>query len=284
MTPMAGRDGRLALQPGANAPVRGRGDRHAARTCGGSADGRGVAVFSVNPKQLDRFRDRFSPAGAKDDRRDALVLTSSLKTDRHCFRRLEPLDPLIVELREWSRMADELKDERTRLTNRIRQQLWRYYPQALELGDDVGAERFLDLLEVAPTPDTARRLTEKRIGQILSSYRIRHLSAGDVLSALRRPALSTNARVRKARPNVRRLSQMGFLGVALAVSARLPVADVERDHCVAPLVLFPEALTSGFDDVGGVRGPQRAEGDRIVLAVLLVLYRRYRGADRLAVG
>jgi hypothetical protein len=88
---------------------------------------RGVAVFSVNPKQLDRFRDRFSPAGAKDDRRDALVLASSLKTDRHCFRRLEQLDPLVVELREWSRMADELKEERTRLTNRIRQQLWRYY-------------------------------------------------------------------------------------------------------------------------------------------------------------
>lgn len=34
----------------------------------------GFAVFSINPKQLDRFRDRYSPAGAKDDRRDALVL------------------------------------------------------------------------------------------------------------------------------------------------------------------------------------------------------------------
>ena len=35
---------------------------------------RGIAVFALNPKQLDRFRDRFSSAGAKDDRRDALVL------------------------------------------------------------------------------------------------------------------------------------------------------------------------------------------------------------------
>jgi transposase len=49
---------------------------------------RGIAVFAINPKQLDRFRDRFSPAGAKDDRRDALVLASSLRTDRHCFRRV----------------------------------------------------------------------------------------------------------------------------------------------------------------------------------------------------
>ena len=33
----------------------------------------GIAVHSINPKQLDRFRDRLSPAGAKDDRRDARV-------------------------------------------------------------------------------------------------------------------------------------------------------------------------------------------------------------------
>ena len=35
---------------------------------------RGFTVHSVNPKQLDRFRDRWSPVGAKDDRRDAWTL------------------------------------------------------------------------------------------------------------------------------------------------------------------------------------------------------------------
>ena len=51
---------------------------------------RGFAVHAINPKQLDRFRDRISPAGAKDDRRDARVLASALRTDPHCLRRLEP--------------------------------------------------------------------------------------------------------------------------------------------------------------------------------------------------
>src|SRR5438874_1747411 len=32
---------------------------------------RGFVVYATNPKQLDRLRDRFSVAGAKDDRRDA---------------------------------------------------------------------------------------------------------------------------------------------------------------------------------------------------------------------
>ncbi len=86
-------------------------------------------VFAINPKQLDRFRDRFTVAGAKDDSRDARVLGGSLRTDRQAFRQLVVDDPLVIELREWSRIAEELKQERTRLANRVRQQLWRYYPQ-----------------------------------------------------------------------------------------------------------------------------------------------------------
>ena len=154
---------------------------------------RGAAVFSINPKQLDRFRDRLSPAGAKDDRRDALVMGLSLRTDRHCFRRLQPLDPTIVELREWSRMDGELKEERNRLTNRIRQQLWRYYPQALELNDDMGADWVLDLLALAPTPGSARRLTQNKVAKILTAHRIRRITPAEILNQLQVPALTLAA-------------------------------------------------------------------------------------------
>ena len=47
---------------------------------------RGFAVHAINPKQLDRLRDRFSVAGAKDDRRDARVAAAGLRTDRPLFR------------------------------------------------------------------------------------------------------------------------------------------------------------------------------------------------------
>ena len=49
---------------------------------------RGFSVHAINPKQMDRFRDRFTMAGAKDDSRDAEVMASSLRTDPRCFRRL----------------------------------------------------------------------------------------------------------------------------------------------------------------------------------------------------
>ncbi len=146
-------------------------------------------VFAINPKQLDRFRDRFTVAGAKDDRRDARVLGSSLRTDRAAFRQLAANDPVMIELREWSRMADELKQERTRLANRLRQQLWRYYPQAARLTDDVADDWFLALWQQVPTPDRAAKVTEKTIARLLGEHRIRRLDAATVLKTLREPPL-----------------------------------------------------------------------------------------------
>src|SRR5215813_9034326 len=58
---------------------------------------RGFNVYAINPKQLDRFRDRFSPAGAKDDSRDAEVLCDALRTDMRAFRRLALAEPLVIE-------------------------------------------------------------------------------------------------------------------------------------------------------------------------------------------
>jgi transposase len=151
---------------------------------------RGFAVFAVNPKQLDRFRDRFSVAGAKDDSRDAFVLAHSLRTDRHAFRRLAVDDALVIELREWSRIHEELKQEQTRLSNRMRDQLWRYYPQATELSDDLADNWFLDLWQQVPSPAKAARAREKTIARILKNHRIRRLDAAQVLSVLRRVPLT----------------------------------------------------------------------------------------------
>jgi transposase len=145
---------------------------------------RGFAVYAINPKQLDRFRDRFTMAGAKDDSRDAHVLGDALRTDRRALRRLAVQDPLLIELREWSRMNEELQQERTRLANRVRDQLWRYYPQALEITDDLAADWFLDVWQQVPTPAKAARISEKTIARILKTRRIRCIDAAEVLRIL----------------------------------------------------------------------------------------------------
>lgn len=180
---------------------------------------RGFAVFSINPKQLDRFRDRFTVAGAKDDSRDAQVLASSLRSDRRAFRPLSVDDPLVIELREWTRIHEELAQERGRLANRVRDQLWRYYPQARDLSDDLVADWFLDLWQQVPTPAQAARTNEKTIARILKQHRIRRLDAGTVLRVLRaRPLTVAPGTSEAASAHIR----------TLAARARLVNAQIKQ--------------------------------------------------------
>ena len=159
---------------------------------------RGFAVHAINPKQLERLRDRVSLAGAKDDRRDARVAAGGLRTDPHLFRPVEAGDPAVIALREWSRLAEELQQERIRLSNRIRQQLWRYYPQLLAVSDDVTAEWVLDLWTLAPTPAKAARLREATLARLLQRHRIRRVDAERVLGLLRQPAITVAEGVTEA--------------------------------------------------------------------------------------
>lgn len=176
---------------------------------------RNFAVFAINPKQLDRFRDRFTVAGAKDDSRDAYVLGHSLRTDRQAFRRLSTDDPLVIQLREWLRMREELTQQRTRLINRLRSQLWRYYPQAAEITEDVADNWFLDLWELVPTPAKAARVNEKMVARILKNHRIRRIDAAQVLAVLRKPPLTVapgtvdaaTAHIRTLLPQLRLINQ-----------------------------------------------------------------------------
>lgn len=147
---------------------------------------RAFNVYAINPKQMDRFRDRFTLAGAKDDSRDAETMASALRTDVRCFRLLAAADPIVVELREWSRISEDLGTERIRLTNRMRQQLWRYFPAMLELETDLSAEWLLELWQTVPTPEKAVRVRETTIAKLLKRNRIRRFDASAVIATLRK--------------------------------------------------------------------------------------------------
>ena len=145
---------------------------------------KGFTVFSINPKQLDRFRDRHTVAGAKDDRRDAYVLADSLRNDRHLFRPLKLDDPLVIELREHSRLHDDLVEQLGRASNQLRQQLHRYFPQVLELSSAANDPWIWALLKVAPTPESVQRLSPHRLQKILTTFHIRRFDLIQVAEAL----------------------------------------------------------------------------------------------------
>ena len=152
----------------------------------------GFWVYSINPRQLDRFRDRFCVCGAKDDRRDAQVLASALRTDRSHFRRIEPQDSDIIVLRELNRIREELTAERIRCVNRLRGLLWRYYPQFGELLDSAVRPWHLELWELVPCPEAAKRKRISTVRNLLRRNRVRRIDAEEVLRILRGKKINVN--------------------------------------------------------------------------------------------
>src|SRR5919201_1816163 len=150
---------------------------------------RGFHVFAINPKQLDRFRDRHSVAGAKDDRRDAFVLADSIRTDLSSFRRLRLDAPQLIVLRELSRAEETLLEAFRRSANQLREQLHRFYPQMLQLCSAADEPWLWDLIDLAPSPAHAVLLSEEQVQGVLKAHRIRRLKAPAVLACLQTPAL-----------------------------------------------------------------------------------------------
>lgn len=147
-------------------------------------------VFAINPKQLDRFRDRFTAAGAKDDRRDAQAIADGLRTDARAFRAIRADDPQVIQLRELVRLLDDLQVEEGRLTNRLREQLYRVDAAWLELCPAADEPWLWALLADAPHPELWAGLPRRRITPVLRAHRIRRLQTDHIVAALRRPRLA----------------------------------------------------------------------------------------------
>ena len=121
-------------------------------------------------------------------------LTDTVRTAPHCIRELRTLDPAVFELREWSRMADDLTDERCHLANPVPEQLWCYYARFIE----IEADSTLALWQLAPTPDHARRADPLTIAKLLKKHRLRRMWADSVPVTLRTDPI-TVASVRRHR-------------------------------------------------------------------------------------
>src|SRR3546814_16318582 len=71
------------------------------------------------------------------------------------------------------------------LTNRLREQLWCYYPQMIDVAEDLAAGWVLELWKLVPTPAAARRVREHTLAQLLKRHRVRRITAAELLARLR---------------------------------------------------------------------------------------------------
>jgi transposase len=122
----------------------------------------GVVVYPVNPKALDRARDRFRISPSKSDSFDAHVLAQFLRTDHGHLRALEPNSTEAQELKLLTRDQHRLGRHKTRLLNQIGVTLKEYYPRPLEVFSDLEAQIARDFLKHYPTPRALSDLTRRK--------------------------------------------------------------------------------------------------------------------------
>jgi transposase len=132
----------------------------------------GVAVYPMNPKAAERYRDRKAPSGIKNDLLDAWSFADALRTDGHGWRRLLPEDPATQELRMLCRDEITLIEERTALVNKLQEALHAYYPAALEAFEDWTMPCAWAFLARFPTPADLARKGKRTWEKFLHTHRL----------------------------------------------------------------------------------------------------------------
>jgi transposase len=161
----------------------------------------GYTVFAINPLSVSRYRDRHSLAGAKSDPGDAKVLADLVRTDRHNHRPVAGDSDDVGGIKVLARAHQNLIWDRTRHTNRLRNDLREYFPAALEAFDELSHRDAMAVLSKAPHPNQARQLSIAQIRSALKrAGRQRNLDtrAAEIQTALRAPQLAASVSVTAA--------------------------------------------------------------------------------------
>ena len=103
-----------------------------------------------------------------------------------------------MQLREVTRLREDLQADESRLTNRVREQLYRVDGAWLSLTPAADEPWLWALLATEPDPARWAQIPRRQIAAVLRAHRIRRLSADDVQHALRQPRLTVAPGVTEA--------------------------------------------------------------------------------------
>ena len=198
----------------------------------------GVVVYPVNPKSLDRARDRFRVSGSKSDPFDAHVLAEFLRTD---YGHLRPLVPNSAEAQELKLMTTDhqrLVQQQTRLVNQLKATLKEYYPRILEMFPDINTTAALDLLARYPAPQALAELTPQDWQAFAKEHRFHSERASELWEQVKAPQVTIPAHVIRAKARLVRALTAQLEIVRKAVGeyreeiesffASMPAAEVAR--------------------------------------------------------
>jgi transposase len=153
----------------------------------------GYTVYALNPKAVNRYKDRFRASGPKSDQWDAKCMADILRTDRH---RHKPLTLAPDDYRLLSALCEDLRtliDDTTRLTNRLFECLKRFYPSVIG-AFGIDSDIFTALLRQYPSPGPIAKLTEAQFMRFLKANHYTQPSrASEIFDQIKRPVLTADA-------------------------------------------------------------------------------------------
>jgi hypothetical protein len=183
----------------------------------------GYQVFPLNPVQVARYRERHGSSGAKSDRGDAHVLAEIVRLDRAHHRPIAGDSPDVEGLKLVARSHQAFIWDRTRHFLRLRSALREFFPAAIEAFPDLMAPEALELLERAPDPARAARLSRSKITAALARAHRREpeVKAEAIQAVLRAPA------VRQAPPIEAAYAVIVASGVRLIAQLNAQIAELQ---------------------------------------------------------
>lgn len=135
----------------------------------------GHRVWAINPKAVDRYRDRHAVSGAKSDPGDALVLAHLLRTDAERHRPMPEDSEQVAAVAVLARAHQDAVWTQLRDAGRLRSLLREFFPAALAAFPNLAIRTAITVLAAAPTPagaclDAARPPPEhtRRVGEASS--------------------------------------------------------------------------------------------------------------------
>jgi transposase len=132
----------------------------------------GYTVYGINPKSAQRARDRYRPAGGKDDTSDAFILADMLRTDRGSLRAIRPDGDATLELRSLVELRASRVHERTALFHRLRCRLDEWCPDLSRLCDDFHRIWQRRLLERFPLQQDLRNAHGRTLNAFIRKHRL----------------------------------------------------------------------------------------------------------------
>jgi transposase len=205
----------------------------------------GVMVYPVNPKAVDRARDRFRVSGSKSDPFDARVLAEFLRTDHGHLRPLMPNSAQAQELKLLTTDYQRLVQQQTRLLNQLTATLKEYYPRVLEMFSEVNTPAALEFLARYPVPRALEELAPNDWQDFARGYRLR--KGVQLWEQAKAPQLSVPQHV------VRAKSRLVQVLIAELKVVRMAVADyrieIERFFASMPAADTAKSLPAGKSGV-----------------------------------